>query len=103
MNPTPNPDNMSVPQLGKFCETPLQAAAYEGDTERIQKSIDARADLNTVIGFFGTALQAACYCGQYHASRLLLKAGADANSASGSYGNPVEIWVEYSAGREAQI
>ena len=43
----PNPDHMSEPGLEKFCDTPLQAAAYMGDTERIRELINARADLNT--------------------------------------------------------
>ena len=90
MDAIPNPDKMSFQDLRKFCETPLQAAAYEGDTKHVQELIDAGADLNAVSGFFGTALQAACYCGQYHASELLLEAGADANSASGFYGYPVQ-------------
>ena len=43
----PNPDNMSLPELEKFCNTPVQAAAYMGDTERVRELIHARADLNT--------------------------------------------------------
>ena len=75
--------------LEKLCKTPLQAAAYKGDIERLRELILAGADLNAVSGFFGTALQAACYRGQLHASKMLLSFGANANSSSNFHGNPI--------------
>ena len=90
MDAIPDPDNMSVSELERFCDTPLQTASYKGDTERVQELIEAGADPNAVSGFFGTALQAACYRGHYHVSGMLLKAGAVTKPASGYYGNPVQ-------------
>ena len=81
----PSTDNTPGPDMEKLCETPLQAAAYKGDIERLEELILPRTDVN------GTALQAACYSGQLPAAELLLKSGANANSASGIYGPPVYI------------
>ena len=89
LDTVPNADDMPWQDLEKLCETPLQAAAYQGDIERLQELIHAGADPHAVSGVFGTALQAACYRGQLHTSRMLLKLGANANFTSSFHGNPI--------------
>jgi ankyrin repeat protein len=59
-------------------ETPLQAAAYHGNTEILKLLIDAGARLDTAETQYGfTALASAARNGHMDAIKLLLDAGAD--------------------------
>ena len=89
LDAVPNPDNIPGQNLEKLCKTPLQAAAYQGDIERLWELIFAGADPHAVSGFVGTALQAACYRGQLNTSRMLLKLGAKPNVRSSFHGTPI--------------
>ena len=89
MDAVPSTDNMPGLDLEKLCETPLQAATYKGDIERLQVLIAAGNDLNAVSGYFGIALQAACCRGKLDSCGLFLPYGANANSVSSLDGNPI--------------
>jgi len=84
------------------CMSPLQRAAYVGNTNEVRRLLDAGADVNTrgggVAAYTETALMAAAYEGQAETVRLLLERGADVNVRGYYYDYTALIWAA-TAGR----
>ena len=79
-----------INSLGKY-GTPLQAAAYKGNTEimKILLCHDARIDTHDQ-GRYGHALQAAVIRGHEQAALLLIARGADVNVEGGRFGSVLQ-------------
>jgi hypothetical protein len=79
-----------IDEVGGFCGTPLQAAAYVGHDELVDYFIVEGAEINYTSGHYGTALQAAAYRGHPTVLKFLLNLGADINAISGYYGDALQ-------------
>jgi uncharacterized protein len=62
------------------CSTPLQWAAYRGDSAEVQRLIHAGAEVSAINNYGASALSIAAEAGNTEIIRLLLKAGADPES-----------------------
>jgi hypothetical protein len=69
------------PDKGSENATPLQCAAFYGDTAMIRRLLSSRADINKICQNY-TALSVALSRGNIEAAKLLVAAGADKNLCS---------------------
>jgi len=92
------------PTIPEVCtDTPLQPAAQHGSGEIVRILLDARANVNAVVGYDGTALQAAARYGRERLVKRLLASGADVNAQCGIYKNALESAVKMGHNNVARI
>ncbi len=76
-------------------DTPIQEAAYFGNTKVIKQHVAAKSDLNEKDDYGSTPLHIAATFGKTEAAKLLIQSGADINATSADGSTPLHIAAFY--------